>query len=168
MKKLIAFVLVAVLLLQALPMAGAANDAEREGPDRSGQFIVVKTVFLLDSNGSSPNIIMTLSPGAQVTGAINYWNRTSSNLIQVTYGSYTGYVIQNCICPKNKCYKVTNASGTELWKNAGGSGVTFGSLNYGTYLYRESIVSGWYKVYPMTGAYTGFGGFVSPSDVSAC
>ena len=165
-KKLLVLTMVLVLFLQAMPMVNAENGSEKETMDRSGTFVVVRTVFLLDSNSNDANIIATLSPGTRVTGSIAQWSMTSTSKMQVTYGSNTGYVVKNTICPANRCYKVSASNFTVLWETNTLTGNIVCQVPYGTYMCYLSTSNGAYRVYTMPEGASGQYGYVDPAEVT--
>ena len=168
MKKLFKSILILsltlILLLQALPFAGAAeNSAEREEPTRAGQFIVVRGCYIRDTASDSGTPVVWVSAGSKVTVAENTWNIGYYCYIPATYGSYSGYIYTQNICHPNKCYKVTKAAGATFYD---ATGATLGTLTYGTYVYYHGItVGGRYRVTVMTGSFDESLGYVNPSDL---
>lgn len=168
MKKLFKSILILsltlILLLQALPFAGAAEDsAEREEPTRAGQFIVVKSCYIFDEASASGNTVVWVSAGTQVTIPSGTWSYTSTSYIPVTYGAYSGYINAQYVCPKSTCLKVKKIAGATIYS---GGGTSMGTLAYGTYAHNLGTTDslGRYRVCVMSGSFDGTKGYVSPAD----
>ena len=106
-KRSLVLALVLILLLQAMPMAGAellSQTPNQEGSKAFPRYIVCRTTHLFDSNGNS---IATLTPGTKITYSSGYWSFGNSNKVYVYAGTNYGYVLSYYICPLPECYKVS-------------------------------------------------------------
>lgn len=159
--------LVLAFVLQIVPFAGAAaQDSEPSDARSLTQYVVVCYTYILDEASSAGALVTSVSAGTHVTLLSGTWTYGTTTWLKVQYGSYTGYIRANCICPANSCYKVNTTAGLNLRSGPGTNYDIKCSLSYGTYLYRTGSTGGWYYVYVMSGNYAGMYGYVSSSYVT--
>lgn len=165
-KRSLVLALVLILLLQAMPIAGATNS------NQSGQsglrssifdYVVVKNTPMMDSENAYGVELTTLSAGTHVHYISGTWSETGTGYLYVSYGSYTGYVNASSLCPAIDCFKVNTTSGLNLRQSASTSSNVLHVLAYGTYVYRKNSAGTWYYVRVLTGNYKGSLGYVDHS-----
>ena len=155
--------LVLILLLQAMPMAGAtiSNQSGQSGLRSSiFDYVVVKNTPMMDSENAYGVRLTTLSAGTRVHYISGTWNEEGSGYLYVSYGSYTGYVNVSSLCQALYCYKVNTTSGLNLRSGPNTNSDVLHTLAYGTYVYQKNIYGVWYEVLVMSGEYKGCEGYV--------
>lgn len=169
LKRVLILALLLSLALQIAPLASAATPpTEDVAETRSAiQCVVVRFTYILDEPSGAGAIVTSASAGSRVMLLSGTWTYGTTTWLKVQYGSYTGYIQANNICPSTNCFKVNTTDGLNLRSGPGTSYTVKCSLSYGTYLYRVSSTNGWYYVYVLSGNYAGMYGYVSSSYVTA-
>lgn len=167
-QKVLAFVLICSMAFFAIPAANAAvGGGTIAEPYVASTHVVVVRDALLSSNSTTSTTLTTIPAGARVALVSGTWGPTSTTLVKVTYGNYTGYITASSLCPIGSCYKVNTSAGLNLRSGPGTSYSVKCGLSYGTYLYKTSTSGSWYYVRVMSGTYTGMTGYVSSDYVTS-
>lgn len=130
-KKGIALVLAAVLMLSLASNCFAASAGDTASPmTLSVEYLTLAGVNMRSTPSLDGPIVKTLSKGTTVI----YHGSSSGVWMLVIYGSVGGYIRDDLLCQKSKCYYTTASGGLNLRSGHSETASIIGQIEYNTFV----------------------------------
>lgn len=178
MKRSIALILVTILLFNLLSVFASA--AETDPPIQvlsyDTQYCTVVACNMRAAATTASDVVKSLSARTSVEDysgmiAADVWSRSPSDWTRVTSGVISGYIRNDLICPRTRCYYVTANGGLNV-RSSPSTGAVIVTAEQGARVYytqqsRQIGTTYWWRVQILTGTGEGTFGWVSSDYLTA-
>lgn len=177
MKRSIALILVTILLINLLSVfaSAAGTDAPIQVQSYDTQYCTVVACNMRAAATTSSDVVKSLSTRTSVEDyngriAADVWYRSTSTWTRVVSGVISGYIRNDLICPRTRCYYVTANGGLNVRKSPSTGAVIVTADQGARVYYKQSQRVGdtfWWYVQILTGTGEGTFGWVSSDYLTA-
>lgn len=178
MKRSIALILVTILLFNLLSVfaSAAETDAPIQVLSYDTQYCTVVACNMRAAATTASDVVKSLSARTTVDDyngriAADVWYRSTSTWTHVASGVTPGYIRNDLICPRTRCYYVTANGGLNV-RSSPSTGTVIVTADQGARVYytqqsRQIGTTYWWRVQILTGTGEGTFGWVSSDYLTA-